>query len=276
MERLRWVQEIFDASADRYDAEIAPLLAPLVTDFAAAIARCCAPPCDGLALDVGTGTGALARALAPLVGGVCGVDVSRASLRIACSTPTPVGVRYLRADIHRLPFADGSFALVAASLGLNATAPQRSLRALRRVLAPGGWLAIQEWGPRTALDEAFAEVFAAHMPAAVSVYAAPEGLLHWGDFLQDADDYRAWLRDELGLRDVRACECAPVTVRVPDVGDFVRYKLAWSGRWELWRALSASRRVAFFEAARQALRAFAAPDGALWWRPVMLRAFGRR
>ena len=276
MQRLRWVQQLFDASADRYEVEIAPLLAPLVADFAAAIARHCAPTADCWALDVGTGTGALARALAPLVRGVCGVDVSGASLRAARGTPAAAHVHFLRADIHRLPFADGRFGLVAASLGLNATAPQRSLRELRRVLARGGRLAIQEWGPRTEPDRAFADVFAAHMPEdAPSPHAEPEALSYWGDYLQDADDYREWL-GELGLRDVRACECVPVTVRVPSVDDFVRYKLAWTYRWERWRALPAPQRAAFFDAARRALRPFAAPDGALLWRPVMLRAFGRR
>ncbi len=276
MERWRWVQEIFDASADRYEAEIAPLLAPLVADFAAAIARRCAPCPEGWALDVGTGTGALARGLAPLVRGVCGVDVSGASLTLARGTPAAAHVHYTRADIHRLPFADGRFALVAASLGLNATAPQRSLRALRRVLTPGGWLAIQEWGPLAAPDRVFADVCAAHMPSDEPPdQAAPETSPHWGDFLQDADDYREWL-GELGWRDVTACECVPVTVRVPRVDDFVRYKLAWTYRWERWRALSAPQRVAFFDAARAALRPLAAPHGALLWRPVMFRAFARR
>ena len=277
MKRWRWVQEIFDASADRYEAEIAPLLAPLVTDFAAVIARRCAPLPATWALDVGTGTGALARALAPLARGVCGVDVSAASLRIARETPAAAHLHYLRADIHRLPFADGRFALVAASLGLNATAPQRSLRALRRVLATEGCLAIQEWGPLSEPDRVFAEVFAAHIPqGASSERTTPHGLVHWSDFLQDADDYRAWLGEELGLHEVSACECAPVTVRVPTVDDFVRYKLAWTYRWELWRALPPSQRVAFVEAARAALRPFTAQDGALYWRPPMLRAFGRR
>ncbi len=274
MKRWRWAQAIFDASADRYEAEIAPLLAPLVDDFAATIARCCVPRRAGWVLDVGTGTGALARALAPLGRGVCGVDVSGASLRVARNTPHAAHLRYVCADVHHLPFADGRFVLVASSLGLNATAPHHSLRALRRVLAKGGWLALQEWGPHTALDRAFEQVFAAHVPQAPRDVAS--AFLHWGDFLQDAEDYREWLGEALGLSAVRACECAPVTVRVPCVEDFVRYKLAWTYRWELWRALPPPQRSAFFEAARSALRPFAAADGALYWRPWVLRAFGRR
>ncbi len=276
MERWRWVQTIFDASADRYDADIAPLLAPLVTDFAATVARRCVPLLDGWALDIGTGTGALARALAPLVRGVCGVDVSGASLRLAYETPSPARVRYLRADIHRLPYANGRFVLVAASLGLNATAPQHSLREIVRVLGPGGWLALQEWGPLSTLDRVFADVFSAYLPdEKPSEENAADVFLYWGDFLQDVDDYREWL-SELGMRVHHVCECVPVTVRVPRVEDFVRYKLAWTYRWERWHALPTPQRVAFFEAACEALHPLAATDGVLYWQPKMLRALAQR
>jgi len=153
---LDLIRTLFDQSAERDARDIVPVLAPLTADFVA----CIAPQPSDRALDLGTGTGLVTRMLAPHVRHVVGVDISPVSLQVARSAPTAANVHYARADIHRLPFPAGSFSLVVASFGLNATDPTHSLRAIRRVIAPGGRLAIQEWGPTGTLDLAINDLLA--------------------------------------------------------------------------------------------------------------------
>ncbi len=99
-------------------------------------------------LDVGTGTGRLAVALADLVGEegkVFGVDVSPAMLRQAqrqiARTPFRDRIEVRQGDVRALPFADGSFDAAAVSLVLELLRPEGTagaLKELRRVVRPGG------------------------------------------------------------------------------------------------------------------------------------------
>ncbi|MCD4686922.1 MAG: methyltransferase domain-containing protein [Anaerolineae bacterium] len=276
MTRLKLVQRLFDASADRYAIDIAPVLAPLVADFVAY----CAPRPQDITLDLGAGTGLLTRALAPHVRQVVGVDASRESLHVARATPSPLNVYYARADIHHLPVRRGGCTLVVASLGLNATDPTRSLRAVREVIAAGGRLVLQEWAAMADVDRAFGEVF--------MDFVVPEGAREleqlrddmddhppaWADYLQDTDDYREWLTD-LGLTVEDAREAAPVAVRINDIEDYLRYKLAWTHRWEEIRAMDVATRHAFYRAARERLDEFTRADGSLIWQPWLFRVTAR-
>jgi ubiquinone/menaquinone biosynthesis C-methylase UbiE len=113
----------------------------------AALARLPAPP--RRILDVGTGTGLAARALAERVPGatVDAVDLSPRMVEQAEALLLPglAGrVRFQAADAAALPFADGSFDLVVL---LNAIAfPEE----LARVIAPGGTVVIAfSQGPST-------------------------------------------------------------------------------------------------------------------------------
>ncbi len=101
------------------------------------------------ALDVGCGTGFPLLELAERLGPrafTCGVDVWGAALeraqQKARTWPVPQ-VAFARADGAALPFKDGAFDLVVSNLGLNNFAqPDAALREARRVLAPGGALAL--------------------------------------------------------------------------------------------------------------------------------------
>lgn len=74
------------------------------------------PRGDEAALDVGTGTGPLAIALAPLVREVVGVDVVPEMLAHAREAATGVeNVSFVESDIAKLPFEDASFDLVTTS-----------------------------------------------------------------------------------------------------------------------------------------------------------------
>jgi SAM-dependent methyltransferase len=94
------------------------------------------------ALDVGTGAGALAIALAPLVAEVVGVDVVPELLAEA-RTRSPAGVSYLEADATALPFPAACFDLVCCARVLHhVRRPELVLAEMNRVLAPGGTMLV--------------------------------------------------------------------------------------------------------------------------------------
>jgi len=102
------------------------------------------PTGDERALDVGTGTGALAFALAPLVREVVGVDVDATMLERA-REDAPPNVELRVADGERLPFAAGSFDLGSTLRSLHHTrAPDLVLAELARVVRPGGTLLVAD------------------------------------------------------------------------------------------------------------------------------------
>ncbi len=93
-------------------------------------------------LDLGTGTGGLLPLLGRYVGGVIAVDGSRAMLaraRARLGHEVGGGVRFLRADVERLPLPDASVDGVVANMILHHLArPQAVLREAARVLRPEG------------------------------------------------------------------------------------------------------------------------------------------
>ena len=118
-------------------------------------------------LDVGAGTGALAAAAVtrwPAVR-VTGVDISAGMLRLAAreraSLPAAAAdrVTLVRAPADRLPFAEGAYDVVVSAFVLQLVPSRfRMLREARRVLAPGGTLAVAAWmaGGSLPADEAYA------------------------------------------------------------------------------------------------------------------------
>jgi ubiquinone/menaquinone biosynthesis C-methylase UbiE len=89
------------------------------------------------ALDVGTGAGALAFALAPLVREVVGVDLVPELLRLG-RTRAPANVELVEADATALPFEAGEFDLVGTMRTLHHTArPELVLAEIARVAKPG-------------------------------------------------------------------------------------------------------------------------------------------
>src|SRR5690349_12197326 len=97
-----------------------------------------APRGDERALDVGTGAGTLAVALAPLVREVVGVDIVTQLLDRA-RADAPTNVSYVEGDATALPFESDSFDLVCTRRTLHHIAhPEYVLSELARVTAPGG------------------------------------------------------------------------------------------------------------------------------------------
>jgi SAM-dependent methyltransferase len=120
-EQRRLLQE--ERSAE-LEARVRTLLAPLEG--------------DERALDVGCGTGALAYALAPLVGEVVGVDSDERSLELARSHAPP-GCTFVLGDAAALAFPYGDFDLVGCLRVLHhVRRPELVVSELARVTRPGG------------------------------------------------------------------------------------------------------------------------------------------
>jgi ubiquinone/menaquinone biosynthesis C-methylase UbiE len=93
-------------------------------------------------LDIGTGAGAFALALAPHVREVVGVDIVPALLAEARKR-APANVELVEADATKLPFPNASFDLVTTARTLHHVArPEVVVAEADRVLRPGGTLLV--------------------------------------------------------------------------------------------------------------------------------------
>lgn len=116
--------------AARQDARAAQLAAD-VRDFAE-------PRGDERALDVGTGAGALALALAPLVREVVGLDPVPELLELARARTLP-NSEFVEGDGTAMPFPDGSFDLAGTHRTLHhIERPDLVVAEMARVTRPGG------------------------------------------------------------------------------------------------------------------------------------------
>jgi ubiquinone/menaquinone biosynthesis C-methylase UbiE len=94
------------------------------------------------ALDVGTGAGAFALALAPLVREVVGVDIVPELIEQA-RTRAPGNMELVEADGRSLPFAAASFDLVCSARTFHhTTRPELVVSEMTRVLRPGGTMLV--------------------------------------------------------------------------------------------------------------------------------------
>lgn len=105
-------------------------------------------------LDIACGTGEPAISLASILpgnGGVVGVDISPAPLKIAAERATQrslTNVIFQQADAHALPFPDNSFDRITSRLGVMFFADlPRALSEMRRVLKTAGKAILLVWGP---------------------------------------------------------------------------------------------------------------------------------
>lgn len=118
------------------------------------------PRGDERALDVGTGAGALALALAPLVGEVVGLDPVPELLELARERSAP-NTEFVGGDGTALPFADGEFDFSGTHRTLHHVArPDLVVAELARVTRPGGRvLVVDQLAPADAAEAAVLHEF---------------------------------------------------------------------------------------------------------------------
>jgi len=129
--------------APHYDRAMRPLerraLARLRAELFARL------PAGARLLEVGAGTGANFRFYARGAAGA-GVEPSREMLaRAAARDERPAGVRLVQAEAERLPFAGATFdAALATLVFCSVESPAAAFAELRRVVRPGGTVALLE------------------------------------------------------------------------------------------------------------------------------------
>ena len=103
-------------------------------------------------LDVGCGTGIVARRAAAEVGegAVFGIDINERMLEVAQASANEEGhgITWDQADVSDLPFEDDRFDIVLCQQAIQFFAtPEAALAELQRVLSPGGQGALSVWRP---------------------------------------------------------------------------------------------------------------------------------
>jgi len=116
------------------------------------------PQSDWAALDIATGSGHTAFALAPHVKSVIGIDITVEMLREAemLKAERSIGnVSFRTGDVHQLPFEDGAFQLVTCRRAAHHFSNiRRALEEIRRVLSAGGRVVIDD---RSVPEDDFAD-----------------------------------------------------------------------------------------------------------------------
>lgn len=257
----------FHAVAPAYPHDVEPVLAALAAPWVRALPL---PPHAWL-LELGAGTGAAAKLAQQAGARPVALDFSAAMLRAARPLPAVCG------DMHALPLPEAAFDAVLAMLAFNSTDPARAFAEAFRVLRPGGWLYIQEWGTTDALSELLDDTLAAYAveaaPPALAAERLAQQACHPWDALETADDIAALL-EATGFVAVSARVVTETIALTPAA--FTRYKLAWPLRRTEVAALPPDARTLFLADLEENIQARAAPDGLLRWQPNLVRVSAGR
>ncbi|MDQ2784898.1 MAG: bifunctional demethylmenaquinone methyltransferase/2-methoxy-6-polyprenyl-1,4-benzoquinol methylase UbiE [Chloroflexota bacterium] len=144
--KAAYVETMFDTIAPRYDLMNRLMTFGMDRGWRQYVVAQAAPPVGGNTLDVATGTGDIAIALAQCIGPrgtVLATDFSEAMMRPGPGKATKAGVggivRFMAADALGLPFPDDTFDCVTTGFAMrNVTDIERAFREMRRVAKPGG------------------------------------------------------------------------------------------------------------------------------------------
>lgn len=197
------------SAPENYERYFVPAIgAPL----AAALIDVAAPQPGERVLDVACGTGVVTRLVAKRVGSTgaaAGLDANPGMLAVAQSVQAPgAPIEWRESSAEKPPFSDDAFDLVTCQMGLQFFPDKvAALREQRRVLAPGGRVALNLPGPTPPLFQGFANALARH----VGPQAA--GFVHVVFSLHDPGEIRASMT-EAGFQDVRV-EAATANLALP-------------------------------------------------------------
>lgn len=219
---------------------------------------------DDRVLDVGCGTGVVARLAAERVGDagtVVGVDVNDGMLAVARRAASEAGhsVEWRRGEATSLPVPDEAFDAVCCQHVLQFVAdPAAVLRELRRVVRPDGRVGVSVWRPIV------------HNPAYVELAETLDGFAGEAAGATMRSPFSTWDRDDLrSLATTAAFADATVSIeidvmRYPSVVEFVRREAASSPLSESLAALDESTRTELVEDARDRLRSHTDDDGVVF------------
>jgi SAM-dependent methyltransferase len=248
---------LWNAFAEGPDEVFARCLVPAIFDpMADQLLAVCPLRAGDRVLDVACGSGAVVGRAAAAVGPdglAVGLDLSAGMLALARRDhPSP---RLCRGDAADQPFAEGAFDVVLCQQGLPfVSTPARGLSEMRRVLRPGGRLALDTYGPLASCPP-----FAAIAAALARVVDAAAALLP--PFALSEGDRLRRLVDEAGFVDVEA-ESRTVEVRFPTARDLVLGLAAGgSSMRRVMAAVPLDRRAALLADVEGALAPFRRPDG---------------
>jgi ubiquinone/menaquinone biosynthesis C-methylase UbiE len=220
------VRQIFSKSAESYVTSPSHAAGPdlhLLLEWAA-------PTADDYALDVSTGGGHTALALAPQVGRVIASDLTPRMLVAARNFLTSQGVSnadFVLADAEHLPFLDETFSLVTVRIAPHhyVDAPA-AVREMARVLTPGGRLVlVDNIAPEDPeLDAAINEWERRRDPSHVRDYSVTEWLTFLGqaglrvtqsEVLRRAHEFQPWVKRSQ-MPEVAAAELERDLLRAPE------------------------------------------------------------
>jgi demethylmenaquinone methyltransferase/2-methoxy-6-polyprenyl-1,4-benzoquinol methylase len=150
-DHARRVREMFAKISPRYDLLNHVLSANIDKRWRRRVVRKLQPQLrsDAKILDVGCGTGDLSIELFEKTGAqVTGIDFCRPMLELA-QTKAP-HLRLIEGDALRLPFSDAAFDCVTIAFALrNLASIDQALAELKRILKPGGVVAVLEFSQPT-------------------------------------------------------------------------------------------------------------------------------
>jgi ubiquinone/menaquinone biosynthesis C-methylase UbiE len=169
-------------------------------------------------LDVACGTGVVARLASQAVGAagsVAGLDINPGMLAVA-RTRTPPGttIDWHEASAEAMPLAEASFDAVLCQMGLQFMPDKEAaLSEMRRVLAPGGRLALNVPGPTPRLFVVMGDALAQHVGAETAGFVNHVFSLHDTAQLHN-------LIDGAGFRDV-SVRADTRSLRLPQPEEFL-------------------------------------------------------
>jgi len=141
--KRRLVRAIFSTIADRYDFITVVLSYGQDRRWKRRLIDLAAPQPNSRALDLATGTGDIALALASCGAHVVGLDITFRMIELAnhkvARRAAPRSLSFLVGDMLALPFPSGSFDIVTTGYGLrNVPNLVMAIEEIARVLSPGG------------------------------------------------------------------------------------------------------------------------------------------
>ena len=139
--KRRYVRSLFATIADRYDLITVVLSYAQDRRWKRRLVRLAHPSPGVRALDLATGTGDIAFAMARAGAQVVGLDITPRMIELAIQKANPAdgACAFIIGDMSNLPFPDRSFDVVTTGYGLrNVPDLTRAIDEIARVLAPGG------------------------------------------------------------------------------------------------------------------------------------------